>query len=122
MGAGRGSADYAPPPAASRLGFPPGRAASSVDPPAAAIARPGVAVGNPLDPLPGHPFRRAARRSVMSHRARNLLLAGLVALGSTAIALVTTTNAVADTQICEQFGSTTIGGKYVVQNNRWGSS
>jgi len=58
----------------------------------------------------------------MSHRARNLVLAALVALGSFAIALVTTTDAVADTQICEQFGSTTIGGKYVVQNNRWGSS
>jgi hypothetical protein len=58
----------------------------------------------------------------MSHRARNLALAVLVAIGSTAIALVTATTASADTQICEQFGSTTIGGKYVVQNNRWGSS
>ncbi len=58
----------------------------------------------------------------MSHRARNLALAALVALGSTAIALVTATTAVADTQICEQYGSTTIGGKYVVQNNRWGTS
>jgi len=28
----------------------------------------------------------------------------------------------ADTQICEQFGSTTIGGRYVVMNNRWGTS
>lgn len=58
----------------------------------------------------------------MSHRVRNLALAALVAIGSTAIALVTATTASADTQICEQFGSTTIGGKYVVQNNRWGSS
>jgi len=58
----------------------------------------------------------------MSHRVRNIALAVLVALGSTAIALVTATTAAADTQICEQFGSTTIGGKYVVQNNRWGSS
>src|SRR5215470_3410262 len=58
----------------------------------------------------------------MSHRVRNLALAGLIALGSTAIALVSATTAAADTQICEQFGSTTIGGKYVVQNNRWGSS
>ncbi|HEY0001011.1 MAG TPA: glycosyl hydrolase family 5, partial [Actinoplanes sp.] len=28
----------------------------------------------------------------------------------------------ADTQICEQYGATTIGGKYVVMNNRWGTS
>ena len=28
----------------------------------------------------------------------------------------------ADTLICEQFGSTTIQGRYVVQNNRWGST
>ncbi|GGQ56530.1 glycoside hydrolase [Couchioplanes caeruleus subsp. azureus] len=28
----------------------------------------------------------------------------------------------ADTQICEQFGSTTVGGRYVVMNNRWGST
>ncbi|MEV6595515.1 cellulose binding domain-containing protein [Actinoplanes sp. NPDC051346] len=28
----------------------------------------------------------------------------------------------ADTQICEQFGSTTVGGRYVVMNNRWGSA
>lgn len=28
----------------------------------------------------------------------------------------------ADTLICDQYGSTTIGGRYVVMNNRWGSS
>ena len=28
----------------------------------------------------------------------------------------------ADTQICEQYGSTTIGGRYVVMNNRWGTT
>ncbi|MER6423836.1 cellulose binding domain-containing protein [Streptomyces sp. NPDC001137] len=28
----------------------------------------------------------------------------------------------ADTTICEQFGSTTIQGRYVVQNNRWGTN
>lgn len=27
-----------------------------------------------------------------------------------------------DTRICEQYGSTTIQGRYVVQNNRWGST
>jgi hypothetical protein len=58
----------------------------------------------------------------MSPRLRILALAAIVALGSTGIALVSATTASADTQICEQFGTTTIGGKYVVQNNRWGSS
>ena len=28
----------------------------------------------------------------------------------------------ADTQICDQYGSTTIGGRYIVMNNRWGTS
>ncbi|WP_316311881.1 GH12 family glycosyl hydrolase domain-containing protein, partial [Clavibacter michiganensis] len=28
----------------------------------------------------------------------------------------------ADTTICEPFGTTTIQGRYVVQNNRWGST
>jgi cellulase/cellobiase CelA1 len=28
----------------------------------------------------------------------------------------------ADVQICDQYGTTTIGGKYVVMNNRWGTS
>jgi hypothetical protein len=40
-------------------------------------------------------------------------LAGLVAVG---------TPAQADTTICEQYGSTVIQGRYVVQNNRWGTS
>jgi hypothetical protein len=35
---------------------------------------------------------------------------------------VSATAAHADTQICDQFGSTTIQGRYVVQNNRWGTS
>ncbi len=30
--------------------------------------------------------------------------------------------AAADTQICDQYGSTTIGNRYVVMNNRWGTS
>ncbi|MER6345846.1 GH12 family glycosyl hydrolase domain-containing protein [Streptomyces sp. NPDC001595] len=40
-------------------------------------------------------------------------LAALVAVGAPAQA---------DTTICEQFGSTVIQGRYVVQNNRWGTS
>lgn len=47
------------------------------------------------------------------------LLTALVALA----ALVTAAPAShADTTICDQFGSATIQGRYVVQNNRWGTS
>lgn len=59
----------------------------------------------------------------MTHRLRTLLVAGLLLVGGAALAVAATgTPAAADTQICDQFGTTTIGGKYVVQNNRWGSS
>jgi hypothetical protein len=58
----------------------------------------------------------------MSRRFRVLALAGLLLAGSAATAIATAPAASADTQICEQFGTTTIGGRYVVQNNRWGSS
>ncbi|MEC3996562.1 cellulose binding domain-containing protein [Actinacidiphila sp. DG2A-62] len=44
-----------------------------------------------------------------------LAVAGVVMLG-------TAPSAHADTQICDQYGSTTIEGRYVVQNNRWGTS
>jgi cellulase/cellobiase CelA1 len=44
-------------------------------------------------------------------------------LAAAAIATaIVTSPAHADTQICDQFGSTTIQGRYVVQNNRWGTS
>ncbi|MEU1684023.1 cellulose binding domain-containing protein [Micromonospora sp. NPDC005707] len=56
----------------------------------------------------------------MKRPLRALAAAGLLAAGSIAVALGGTASA--DTQICEQYGSTTIGGKYVVQNNRWGTS
>ncbi|KAB1911721.1 cellulose binding domain-containing protein [Micromonospora sp. AMSO31t] len=57
----------------------------------------------------------------MKRPLRALAAAGLLAAGSiVAVALGGTASA--DTQICEQYGSTTIGGKYVVQNNRWGTS
>ncbi|MEU5366484.1 cellulose binding domain-containing protein [Streptomyces sp. NPDC005925] len=45
----------------------------------------------------------------------------LTALATVAAVLTTTAPAQADTTICEQFGSTTIQGRYVVQNNRWGT-
>ncbi|MFF5187439.1 cellulose binding domain-containing protein [Streptomyces sp. NPDC000345] len=57
-----------------------------------------------------------------AHRARGLLGALLTSLVSLAALLTTASVAQADTTICEQFGSTTIQGRYVVQNNRWGTS
>src|SRR5690242_2812382 len=58
----------------------------------------------------------------MRHPIRAALAAlGLVAAGGL-VAIVATSPAHADTQICEQYGSTTIQGRYVVQNNRWGTS
>jgi hypothetical protein len=47
------------------------------------------------------------------------LLSALVLLGTLVTAAAP---AQADTTICEQFGSTTIQNRYVVQNNRWGTS
>ncbi len=54
----------------------------------------------------------------MRRLVRAAVTAVLVATG----ALVVASPAQADTLICEQYGSTTIQGRYVVQNNRWGSS
>ncbi|SBT40329.1 GH12 family glycosyl hydrolase domain-containing protein [Micromonospora auratinigra] len=56
-------------------------------------------------------------------RLRSILAAALlaVAAGLTAPTLHATP-ARADTLICDQYGSTTIQSRYVVQNNRWGSS
>jgi cellulase/cellobiase CelA1 len=45
-----------------------------------------------------------------------LLVAGTIAVFTSA------GPAQADVQICEQYGSTTIQGRYVVQNNRWGTT
>ncbi|MDY7089742.1 MAG: cellulose binding domain-containing protein [Actinomycetota bacterium] len=44
----------------------------------------------------------------------------LVAAGATTLTLAGP--AAADAEICEQYGSTTIGGRYVVMNNRWGTT
>ena len=55
----------------------------------------------------------------MRHTFRALVAACLLTAGT----LVSAAGAAqADTTICEQYGSTTIQGRYVVQNNRWGSS
>jgi cellulase/cellobiase CelA1 len=56
------------------------------------------------------------RRSIRAIAAAGLFLTGSVAV------VVAAGPAQADVRICEQFGSTTIQGRYVVQNNRWGSS
>jgi hypothetical protein len=57
----------------------------------------------------------------MKRVLRAALAAGLLAAGSIT-AFVVAGPAQADTQICDQFGSTTVGGRYVVMNNRWGTS
>ncbi|TDC28343.1 glycosyl hydrolase family 5, partial [Micromonospora sp. KC213] len=57
----------------------------------------------------------------MRRPLRALAAAGLLA----AVALVAVAHggtASADTQICEQYGSTVIQNRYVVQNNRWGTT
>ncbi|TWD29340.1 cellulose binding domain-containing protein [Streptomyces sp. T12] len=46
----------------------------------------------------------------------------LTALAALAALLTATAPAQADTTVCEEFGSTVIQGRYVVQNNRWGTS
>ncbi|MEU7277914.1 cellulose binding domain-containing protein [Streptomyces sp. NPDC045431] len=66
------------------------------------------------------------RTNSLHRHARSLRAAAtavLVTLASlTALVTATATPAQADTLICEQFGSTVIQGRYVVQNNRWGTS
>ncbi len=54
--------------------------------------------------------------------ARALLGALLTALATLAALVAAVPPAQADTLICEQYGSTVIQGRYVVQNNRWGTS
>ncbi|TDC69640.1 glycosyl hydrolase family 5 [Micromonospora sp. KC606] len=57
----------------------------------------------------------------MRRPLRALAAAGLLAAGSL-VAVAYGGTASADTQICEQYGSTVIQNRYVVQNNRWGTS
>ncbi|MET9699931.1 cellulose binding domain-containing protein [Streptomyces sp. NPDC006529] len=63
--------------------------------------------------MPPHP--RRARRTPA------LLGALLTALLSLAALLSATSAAQADTTLCEAYATTTIQGRYVVQNNRWGT-
>ncbi|MBX9421383.1 GH12 family glycosyl hydrolase domain-containing protein [Streptomyces lateritius] len=53
--------------------------------------------------------------------ARAVLGALLTALATVAALVAAAPAAQADTLICDQYGSTTIQGRYVVQNNRWGT-
>ena len=56
-------------------------------------------------------------------RLSSLVAAALVVLGGGVVVGVAALPAHADTQICSQFGSTSIqSGKYIVQNNVWGDS
>jgi hypothetical protein len=55
----------------------------------------------------------------MRSTVRALVAIGLLAAGTV---LSAAGPAQADTTICQQYGSTTIQGRYVVQNNRWGTS
>ncbi|MEV1073586.1 GH12 family glycosyl hydrolase domain-containing protein [Micromonospora parva] len=57
----------------------------------------------------------------MKRQLRALAVAGLL-VASSLVAVTFGGNASADTLICEQYGSTTIQGRYVVQNNRWGTT
>ncbi|MDQ2585143.1 GH12 family glycosyl hydrolase domain-containing protein [Saccharothrix yanglingensis] len=54
----------------------------------------------------------------MRSTTRAVALAGLLV----ASAITVTGPAQADVSICDQYGTTTVQGRYVVQNNRWGSS
>ncbi|WP_426512759.1 GH12 family glycosyl hydrolase domain-containing protein [Dactylosporangium sp. McL0621] len=58
----------------------------------------------------------------MSRTLRAVAAAGLFVVGGLVAVMGPASPAGADTQICEQYGSTTIGGKYVVMNNNWGNS
>jgi hypothetical protein len=63
-----------------------------------------------------HPSPHQARK------VRALFGALLTSLVTLAALLTAASPSRADTTICEEFGSTTIQGRYVVQNNRWGTS
>ncbi|MFF9179139.1 cellulose binding domain-containing protein [Streptomyces sp. NPDC014793] len=61
-------------------------------------------------------------RHPLTSRTHALLGALLASLATLAALLGTAPVAHADTSICDAFGTTTIQGRYVVQNNRWGTS
>ncbi|MEU6446356.1 cellulose binding domain-containing protein [Streptomyces sp. NPDC046979] len=52
----------------------------------------------------------------------SVLIATLASFAAVAALVAAAPPAQADTTICEPFGTATVQGRYVVQNNRWGSS
>ncbi|GGT09011.1 GH12 family glycosyl hydrolase domain-containing protein [Streptomyces griseoviridis] len=73
------------------------------------------------------PHRLSATRALFSVLLMALSLVAVLTTAATAAPSAATTGTAAaaraaDTTICEQYGSTTIQNRYVVQNNRWGSS
>ncbi|MFD8915951.1 glycoside hydrolase [Streptomyces sp. NPDC059575] len=60
-------------------------------------------------------------KSRTSRPVHRLAAALVLAAGSVTVATAATGPAQADTQVCDQFGSTTTPGGYVVQNNAWGT-
>ncbi|MFE7033484.1 cellulose binding domain-containing protein [Streptomyces sp. NPDC057621] len=57
-----------------------------------------------------------------THARQSLLPTLITVLASLTMLLSGTAQAHADTTICEQYGTATIQNRYVVQNNRWGTS
>ncbi|MFF9241449.1 cellulose binding domain-containing protein [Streptomyces sp. NPDC014801] len=62
------------------------------------------------------------RRSPTAGGPPGVLLTVLAALAALAALLVSAPPAAADTTLCEAFATTTVQGRYIVQNNRWGTS
>ncbi|MFG2135140.1 cellulose binding domain-containing protein [Streptomyces sp. NPDC048751] len=58
----------------------------------------------------------------LPHPLRGALGALVTALAVIAALFAATPAAQADTTVCEEFGSTVVQGRYVVQNNRWNTS
>ncbi|POX48095.1 glycosyl hydrolase family 5 [Streptomyces sp. Ru71] len=67
-------------------------------------------------------MRSLPRPSPTARGPLGVLLTALAALAALAALLASAPPAAADTAICEPFGTTTVQGGYVVQNNRWGTS
>jgi hypothetical protein len=65
------------------------------------------------------PYPPRAPRGRSLRGARGALV---TALATVAALFAATPPAQADTTVCEQFGSTVVQGRYVVQNNRWGTN
>ncbi|WP_320773467.1 GH12 family glycosyl hydrolase domain-containing protein [Streptomyces sp. CRN 30] len=75
-----------------------------------------------MRPSPPRPRHSRPRPRPRPRSARALLGALFTALTALAALVTVAPAAQADTTLCEPFGTTTVQGRYVVQNNRWGSS